>query len=207
MSPHPDYVACIVTPTTDPRLGTHALSLAAATAGVPCTTMMAVDTAHEGGCKTANRVLREAFKLQTSYIAYINDDVEIKQQGWLKRLIEVLSAKPKNGIAVPGCRCGTRPQNKGQPGLPRVVVAVKQAAFVTAVFKTVLFERVGFLDDGYHHWGCDSDYCERVRRAGWRILYVQDVYVHHNSVPHTQRARYVQHWKTQDVARWKARPR
>lgn len=207
MSPHPDYLACIVTPTTDPKLGERALALAKRNAGVPCTTMMAVDKTHEGGCKTANRVLKEAFKLQTSYIAYINDDVEIKQQGWLKRLIEVLAAKPNNGIAAPGCKCGTRPQMKGAPGLPPAVKSVKQLSFVTAVFKTVMFKRLGFFDDGYHHWGCDSEFCERARKAGWQLLYVQDVFVVHNTIPHTRRAEHIQKWKAQDVARWKARKR
>jgi GT2 family glycosyltransferase len=207
VSPNPDYLAVICTPTLDPEMGQRALDLAQKNAGIPCTTLMVVDENQQGGCKTANQALKQAFELQTSYIAYINDDVEIHQQDWLKRLIEVLFAHPKNGIAAPGCKCGTRPQNRGAPGLPKGVRTAKQLAFVTAVFKTVLFERIGFLDDGYYHWGCDSEFCERARKSGWRLLYVQDVFVKHNTIPHRQRAPHVQEWKRLDVARWKRRKR
>ena len=201
------FTACIATPTLDIEMGRKAVLQAAKTAGVPVCTHIVVDEKREGGCKTANKALRGAYDKRTPFIAYINDDVVIKQKGWLKRLISVLQSNPRYGIAAPGCKCGTRPQMAGKPGLPPKVHTVKQLSFVTAVFRRGLFTKLGFFDEGYYHWGCDSEYCERVRKAGYRLLYVQDVFVIHNTVPHRQRDPHVQRWKQLDVARWKARKR
>ena len=189
------------------QLANVAVAQAIRTAGVKCYVRTALDDKKAGGCNTANRVLVAAYRKRTPYICYINDDVQIKQEGWLKRLVEVMDENPRCGIAAPGCDCGTRPQMQGRPRLPQGARQARRLSFVTAIFRRKLFEDIGFLDDGYHHWACDTDLCERARKVGWKLLYVQDVFVHHKRIPLWMRPKYIQEWRTLDSARWKARKR
>lgn len=198
---------CLAVPTTSMQLADVAINQAVKTAGVKCHVCVALDDKKAGGCNTANRVLMAAYSERTAYICYMNDDVCIRQKGWLKRLVEVMDANPRCGIAAPGCDCGTRPQSHGKPGLPEGVSPVKRLSFVTAIFRRELFSEIGFLDDGYYHWACDTDLCERARKAGWELLYVRDVFVLHKRIPYWKRSQYIRGWRTHDLARWRARKR
>lgn len=196
---------CLAVPTTNVRLADAAIAQALKTTKMKCYVQVVVDDKRAGGCNTANRVLVAAYRKHTPYICYMNDDVQIRQEGWLERLVEVMDKNPRCGIAAPGCDCGTRPQKQGRSGLPRGTKRVQRLSFVTAIFRRELFDSIGFLDDGYYHWGCDTDLCERARRAGWDLLYVQDVFVIHKRTPLWKRPKYIQDWKGLDLARWKAR--
>lgn len=201
-----DPIVCIVTPTLNLTVGEKTVAQAAATAGVPCLTAVVVDEKQQGGCKTANRALKAGVATGVPYIAYINDDV-VFRQGWASRLIQVLQSNPKYTVAAPGGKCGTAPQMRARPGMSRGVKVVKQLSFFTAMFKRHVFEKVGYFDESYYHWGCDSDYCVRVRRAGLQLVWVRDVFVVHKTMPHTQRLAHVRAWKRHDVALWKRRKR
>lgn len=45
-------------------------------------------------------------------------------------------------------------------------------------FRRALLETVGYLDERYHLWFEEVDYCKRVRKAGFRIRYVAEVSAH-----------------------------
>ncbi len=45
-------------------------------------------------------------------------------------------------------------------------------------FRHHLLEKVGYLDEGYHLWFEEVDYCKRVRAIGLRVRYVAEVYAH-----------------------------
>lgn len=197
----------IVTPTLDRETGEQAIAGAVATAGVPCLTHVEVDTYHQGGTKTANRALAATAQVSTPLVCYINDDVSFPQEGWLRRLIEALESNPQYGIAGPGGKCGTNPQRRGRPGLPPGIVEVRQLSFFVALFRREVLDELGLFDEDFYHWGCDSDYNMRARAAGWKCIYVRDVWVEHNTIPHTQREPHVRAWKQHDVAlyrrKWK----
>jgi GT2 family glycosyltransferase len=190
----------IVTPTLDEETGQRAVAEASATAGVTCLTHVAVDTGRAGGTRTANRALAATADAPTPFVCYINDDVSFPQQGWLKRLIEALESDERYGIAGPGGYCGIRPQKAARPGMPPGIVEVRQLSYFVVVFRRAVLDELGSFDEGFHHWGCDSDYNMRAREAGWKCVWVRDVWVEHHSTPHAQREPHVQAWKRQDVA-------
>ncbi len=41
-------------------------------------------------------------------------------------------------------------------------------------FRREMLERIGYLDDGYHLWFEEVDYCKRVKNKGFRIRYCAD---------------------------------
>ncbi|HJL16613.1 MAG TPA: glycosyltransferase family 2 protein [Sandaracinaceae bacterium LLY-WYZ-13_1] len=51
--------------------------------------------------------------------------------------------------------------------------------FACVLVRREVVERVGLLDEGYFMYFEDVDYCNRVRDAGWRILYWPDAEVVH----------------------------
>lgn len=195
----------IVTPTLDKEVGERAVAEAAETAGVSCLTGVVVDEYGEGGTRTANRALALTEETITPYVCYINDDVSFPQEGWLKRLIEALESKERYGVAGPSGYCGTLPQRGSKPGLPPGIKQVRQLSYFVAVFKREVLDELGYFDPQFKHWGCDSDYNIRVKDAGWKCIWVRDVWVEHNSVPHNQRPAEVRAWKRQDVVRYRAK--
>lgn len=60
-------------------------------------------------------------------------------------------------------------------GTSREVDQVRGSFFA---FRRELLETVGFLDEGYHIWFEEVDYCRRVRNAGLRIYYYADATAH-----------------------------
>lgn len=185
--------------TLDREVGRATCELAAETAGLPCEIVVAHDEFGEGGTKTANRAWREALTLDPDYLCYVNDDVEPRQRGWLRRLISVLENGPKIGIAAPGGVCGTVPQKNAKPGMPEGVQIVKRLSFFVTVVKRAVLDEIGLLDESFRHFGCDGDYCHRAQEAGWKCVWVRDVYVQHNATPLKARPLHVRRWKQEDA--------
>jgi GT2 family glycosyltransferase len=58
---------------------------------------------------------------------------------------------------------------------------VNNLAFFCVAMRRSLLDEVGLLDEAYGiGFFEDDDYCRRVRRAGYRLLIVDDVFVHHH---------------------------
>jgi len=193
-------VAAIVTATLNLKAGQETCKLARQSAGVPCDIVISYDKTPRGATMNANAGFRRALETDAQYIVYIVDDVRITQQGWLKRMIEVLDSDPKLGMATPSGKCRSV-QGGGRPGMRPKVILIPNMSFFCVVIKRTLMEDIGLLDESYIHYGSDNDYCMRANARGWKFAWVQDVYAHHTSTP------YIAKWKTPDQAlyqkRWK----
>jgi len=55
--------------------------------------------------------------------------------------------------------------------LSQVPVEVDWLAFACVAIRGVVLEQVGLLDEGFFMYYEDIDYCQKVRAAGWKILY------------------------------------
>ena len=189
-------VATIVTATLDKKKGRRTCELACRTAGVPCEIIVAYDKVVRGVTKNANAGFRRALETEAQYIVYIVDDARCVQKDWLERMIGVLESNPKYGIAAPSGRCrGT--QSRGVPSMPPRAQVVSNLSFFCVVIKRELMEQIGLFDEGYIHYGQDNDYCNRAKKAGWKCLWIQDVYVHH------QPSSIIRKWKRADQARYR----
>ena len=184
----------IVMNTMTLAIGGATMAQAAATCGVPCHVYVEVDKKREGYTKTINRAL--AVATGTPYVCCINDDVSFPQQDWLRRLIEALEEDPRHGIAGPSGNCATR-QNRGRLGDARGIYELEYLSFFCTVFKRTVLDELGLLDEDFIHYGSDNDYCERARLAGWKCIWVRDIYVEHDRSP------VIPDWKERDVRRFK----
>ena len=173
--------AAIVIPTLDPERAGELAMIAQETAGVPATVIIVADCDRRGGTIPTNAGFRAALALEAPYIVYLNDDVELEQDGWLKRLCEALELDPLYGIAAPSGPCRTGVQNSVGPGAePGVFVVDKPLAWFCAVIKQATMREVGFFDTDMIHYACDSDYTRRAQVAGWLSVWVRDVYIDHH---------------------------
>ena len=172
--------------------------------GVPAGVILMSDHDRRGAVVVGNLMIQAALDWGAKHICYLNDDTSGFPQGWLKRLVEAVESKPEYGIAVPGCPCRTKPQNTGKPGMePGVVELTKPSAWVVAVIKAQMFRELGLLNTDLIHYADDSDFEMRMFEAGYKSVWVKDVYVHHHRLPHEQtRNPWWQHDKVVFKKRW-----
>lgn len=179
----------IICPTLSVIAAAQTIREARDTAGMPVAVLLASDYDRRGAIIAGNVMIQAALDWGARHICYLNDDTGGFQEGWLKRLVEAVDSKPEYGIAVPGTPCRTKPQNTGRPGMePGIVELTKPSAWVVAVIRAQMFEELGLLNTDLIHYADDSDFEMRMFEAGYKSVWVKDVYVHHHRLPQEQTA-------------------
>ncbi|KAA0252445.1 glycosyltransferase [Acidobacteria bacterium ACD] len=134
-----------------------------------------------------------------SDVLLLNNDVEIREDGWLDRLRETAHSAPDVGVV--GCRLvlpdgrllhagtyvlpddcwgqqiGSLETDVGQFTRTREVEGV---VFACAYLRRELLERIGPLSLEYESYFEDTDFCLRAREAGYRTLCCGDVTIVHH---------------------------
>ena len=108
----------IVMPTLDLQAAAKTMQQARETAGIPTAAVLISDQERRGAVFVNNVGFEAALAWGARYIVYLNDDCRCEQQGWLRRLIEVLASDPSFGVAAPSGMCRGGPQMMGKPGEP-----------------------------------------------------------------------------------------
>lgn len=172
--------ATIIMPTLNLDRAAQTLRTAKALAGVETASFLYWDFKARGAVMSSNALFKAALYMQTPYIAYLNDDLVIKQQDWLKLMIKALEMRPRWGFAAPSGECSTLPQRGGKPGDPfKPQVVNKPLAWFVAVIKRECLQEVGVFWEKLIHYGDESDWIQRAFRKGWKQVWVQGVYVRH----------------------------
>ena len=191
-------------PTLDLDRGAQTLRLARATAGVETTGILLVDFKMRGAVKLNNALFKAALHLETPFVCYLNDDVIPSQQDWCKLLIQGLRQNAKFGMACPSGECSTTPQKTGRPGDPFEVHVTKgPLAWFCAVVRREVFLDVGLFDEGFIHYGDESDYVQRAMRKGWRQIWVKGVYMKHLRGSGQENNALRQKWAKEDKRRYR----
>jgi N-acetylglucosaminyl-diphospho-decaprenol L-rhamnosyltransferase len=167
-----------------------------------------------------SRLLREA---SGRYCLLLNEDAEL-QDGAVAALLGALEADPRSGAA--GAQLLT---SSGAPTacawrLPGIGWALAAAVFLPRQYavesngertkevgwaqssamlvRREAAEQVGFLDPGFFIYSDETDFCKRLRDAGWRTLYVPAARaVHHDQLstdPSAMRRRIVEFHRGRD---------
>jgi N-acetylglucosaminyl-diphospho-decaprenol L-rhamnosyltransferase len=154
-----------------------------------------------GKAENDSTLLREA---RGRYCLLLNEDSELRD-GAARALLDALGADP--GAAVAGARLL---DSEGRPvpcawRLPDVPWALAAAVFAqdrvavesigdrvrevgwvqssAALVRRDAAEQVGWLDPDFFVYSDETDFCKRLRDAGWRILFVPAARaVHHNQL-------------------------
>ena len=118
------------------------------------------------------------------YILLLNDDTEIVDRNWLKKMVEVGESDKKIGIL--GCKV-VYPDGNVQWVKNDTSSAIKEVYNVIGacfMIKRSVIEEIGLLDEKFSPvYGEESDFCFRALKKGFRLIYVGKTKIlHHGSV-------------------------
>lgn len=182
----------------------------------PQVTIIALDE-NLGFAGGNNAALRQ---VNTSLVVLLNPDVVVEPD-WLQHLIHPLLESADVGMV--GCKLfytDGRLQHVGgiirlpqglaghvghlerDEGQYEVVADVAYVIAAAAAFRRSLLDDVGYLDEGYFLYYEDADWCERIRRAGWRVVVApQARLVHLESVLTGKNS--LRYWRNFHRGRWR----
>lgn len=146
-----------------------------------------------------NAGMRRAFAEGADYVHLINNDTAVEPD-YLKELVAALEADPQAGTAGSKIMYHSEPEriwfaggkinwlrNKGEHiGLDQIDEGqhdrLGEVGYLTGcslLIKREVLEKVGFLAEDYFLYYEDADYSLRVKRAGYRNLYVPTSKIYH----------------------------
>jgi len=189
----------VIIPTLSMKRAQAAGQMALATRGsCEATLIVSHDPEGSGFTATCNRGIRQA--APDADICLLNDDVTWFQHGWLATLQRALYQNSNYAIAVPSGGSSTAPMKDGKLGM-RGLQAVIQVPFWCVLIKRSVINRLGLLDEAFIHYGSDSWYCELVKRAGLKGIWVKDVYLEHKR----HGSGLISKWRDRDQALYRQR--
>jgi len=163
-----------------PTIGTFdagkVLGEAQATAGIECYPIIVEDMVRTGFSKTVNRGLAQV--PDGHDVLFLNDDVSGWYEGWLAQLSETLYSRDDFGLVGPSGDCSTDPMRRWRIG-DHGLVSVTHYPFWCALLRREVFDQVGMLDETFIHYASDYDYCDRIRAAGWLIVWMKEAMLQH----------------------------
>jgi GT2 family glycosyltransferase len=158
-----------------------------------------------GYCATHNLVLNEG---DSRYVLVLDDDT-IVPKGTLPRIVAFMDQHPDVGIAgcktlnpdggfqktfglVPSLRSelvnAFRPDSFWPDRLYEDVSSVREVQWLNGSFMLVRREAlqlVGGLDEHYYTYVCEPDWCFRIHKAGFKVVFVPDVEIIHVGGEHS----------------------
>lgn len=148
---------------------------------------------HNVGGDTA---INEGLKLADGkYTVFLSNDL-ILTPHWLDNLLKCMEAGGKIGMVVPACGASSNYQQVGLQYNSMDEMLQKAAAYnhsdprkweerlrlitYTFLIRTDLFKAMGGLEEIYNPGGFDDDDLSfRIRRAGYKLIFAKDTFVHH----------------------------
>ncbi len=149
-----------------------------------------------GFAKANNIGMRKTLKeYSPAYLLLLNDDIEIIDKGWLKKLISVGESDDKIGIV--GCkliypdgslqhiaiknklRYFLKPGNKKDSKETSKIQKVDNVVGSCFLIKRKVIDKVGLLDEKFFLYGEETDLCERSLKAGFINIYAGNVCLIH----------------------------
>lgn len=156
------------------------------------------DPERTGFSKTCNRGIRQAH--EQADICLLNDDITWFQHGWLATLQRALYQNSNYALAGPSGKSATNPMKMGKLGMCGIRV-INHLPFWCVLIKRSVVSRLGLLDEAFIHYASDSWYCDQVKRAGLKSIWVRDVYLEHRK----HGSNLISKWRKRDQALYRRR--
>ncbi|NIS52843.1 MAG: hypothetical protein GWN94_17315 [Phycisphaerae bacterium] len=166
----------IVIPTIMPQQARRTRDLALITARCKARVIISHDKNGDGFTKTCNRGMEQA--KDTEDICLLNDDIIWFQHGWLNILERALHTRPNFGMVCPGGNSSTAPMRDARIG-EKGLEMVNHIPFWCVLFKRKMLNKQGLMDEEFIHYASDNWYCDLASRAGWKMVWVKDVFLKH----------------------------
>ena len=147
--------------------------------------IISINKKNLGFSKSNNIGIEKALKnYNPNYILLLNDDTEIIDGNWLKKMVEVGEGDKKIGIL--GCKV-VYPDGNVQWVKNDTSSAIKEVDDVIGacfMIKRSVIEKIGLLDEKFSPvYGEESDFCFRALKKGFKLIYVGKTEIlHYGSV-------------------------
>lgn len=154
--------------------------------------------------KAHNQVMKD---LETVYVLILNPDVEVKK-GDLKNMVKFMDENPDVGASTPEITLSNgKVDLTAHRGFPTPWASFKYLVFkddslyhltnqdltkihevdaITGAFlltRKAVLDKVGLFDEDYFMYAEDIDLCFRIKKAGYKVMYVPTVKVlHHKGI-------------------------
>jgi GT2 family glycosyltransferase len=153
-------------------------------------------TCHVGG----NQACNEAIKLvEGKYTLFLNNDL-ILTPNWLDNLLKCMESDGKIGMVVPACNNTLNYQqvNLNYNNMDEMILATEaynvsdpnkweeRVWLITYTYltKTEIIRNFGGFEEVYTPGDFDADFCFRLRRGGYKLIFAKDTFLHHfGSIP------------------------
>jgi len=130
------------------------------------------------------------------YLILLNNDT-IVTNGWVRTFVNHFKQNPDIGLLGPitnniGNEARVQTSYQKNEDMPREAFLITRAsagelfdipvvAFFCCILPRAVYEEVGLLDENFGRgYFEDDDYCQRVRKCGYRICCTSDVFIHHH---------------------------
>jgi len=104
------------------------------------------------------------------FVLLLDNDTEIIEKGWLKKMIEV--AEGIAGLGMLGCKLIPKPTHDAWQPNTREPVEVECVCGAAMLIPKKIVQKVGWFDEkfnpGYYE---EVDYCARIRKKGLKVVY------------------------------------
>lgn len=165
----------IIIPTLDRYVGVRTGRMALEKAGCDAGTIV-VSGEERGFTKTVN----DGFRMtKYSDVCIINDDILWFQDNWLVDLRETLYSNSIYGLIGPSGKSGGGSAG-GTPDSTGIEIIHNYLSFFCVLVKREVIDTIGILDEKYIHYYSDVEYCNRIRDAGWKVVWRKDVWLNHS---------------------------
>ncbi len=152
-----------------------------------------------GGCGIGRNIGLRAVGPDATYITLIDNDI-VATHRWDTDMIAFMEARKEFGLCGPCTNYAGTPQLIPKPH-PKTMEEIEVFAdkwrrehnhkytpvpgslvvigFCMMIRKAA-FDQIGLFDEQFKLYGCeDNDYCNRMKKAGWKLAYWRGNYVHH----------------------------
>lgn len=147
---------------------------------------------NEGCGQMHNQMLLRA---KGKWFCLLDNDIEIKNHGWLRALVETYEAVPNSGVigihSDMLCPEKHAPVDANGVRIFEAVPPKEDAVFGTRLFGRAVLEKVGFFCEEYGPYGLvDNEYNSRVHLSGFRNYYIDWPSCYHHGMDVAEQSAY-----------------
>ena len=124
---------------------------------------------------------------EAEYICLLNTDV-IVEDDWLSKLVGGIDEE--TGATGPITnRCGTNQGGCAIENKQDKIIPINSLSGFCLVFPKKVWEEVGGFNEKYKLYGEDSEFCESIKKLGYKLKMNQNVYIYHYGGKTTSKAK------------------